>query len=223
MDFSSLLSSFAAFFNQEARLLTLRWAPASGFAEESLLPDRLTGHEQISGHYRLELTCLSPDTTLELKHFQGQIVEIGILAGDGNRRHISGIITDAKQLGSNGGFANYSLIIEPALSLLALRVNSRTFQDMHVPDIVTTILNEHRATNPVIQASFKLDTQLNKDYPLRSYCLQYAESDLAWITGLVARCSLRMVATMSGTCISWKVLLFMRCASKLSAGSIVRL
>ena len=185
MDFSALLAAYASAFNQEARLLTLRWAPASGFAAESLLPDRLTGHEQISGNYRLELTCLSPDTTLELKHFQGQIVEIGILAGDGNRRHISGIITDSQQLGSDGGFASYSLTIEPALTLLAERMNSRTFQNMHVPDIVATILNEHRATNPVIQASLKLDTQLNKDYPLRSYCLQYAESDLAFIERLL--------------------------------------
>ncbi len=197
MDYAALLAAFASAFTQDARLLTLRFADGSGIAEDALLPDRLSGREQLSGCYRYTLTCLSPDTHLELKHFQGQIVEIGILQADGAQRHISGIVTDAKQLGADGGFANYSLTLEPALALLALRTNSRAFQDLSVPEIVTAILNEHRAANPVIQASFKLDTQLDKEYPQRSYCLQYRESDLAFIERLLCEEGISYTFTFS--------------------------
>jgi type VI secretion system secreted protein VgrG len=185
MDFSTLLADFAAAFSQEQRMLTLRFADGAGIADDALLPDRLQGREQLSGNYRYELTCLSPDAGLELKHLQGQILEIGILQADDSRRHINGIVTKAQQQGSEGGFATYALTLEPALALLALRRNSRAFQDLSVPEIVSAILDEHRAANPVIQAAFKLDKQLEKDYPQRSYCLQYRESDLAFIERLL--------------------------------------
>jgi type VI secretion system secreted protein VgrG len=182
---SALLSSFASAFLQDNRLLVLHFAPASGIADDVLLPHTLNGSEALSTSYHFELNCLSLDTQLELKHFQGQVVEIGILQNDGERRYLNGIVSSARSLGSDGGFAQYSLSIEPALALLTHRVNSRAFQDKSVVEIVSTILDEQRAANPVFQASFKTETQLNQTYPTRSYCLQYRESDLAFITRLL--------------------------------------
>ena len=134
-----MLAGFATAFLQDNRLLVLHFAPTSGIADEVLLPHTLNGSEALSTCYRFELNCLSLDAQLELKHFQGQVVEIGILQSDGERRYINGIVSSAQTLGSDGGFAQYGLTIEPALALLTHRVNSRAFQDKSVVEIVSAI------------------------------------------------------------------------------------
>src|SRR5690606_26808322 len=104
---------------------------------------------------------------------------------DGGERILSGLITRAEQLGSEGGFARYSLIIEPALAVLKLRRNSRVFQDKSVVDIVGLILDEHIANNPVFAQCFRHQSKLTQSYPARSYCQQYRESDFAFIDRLL--------------------------------------
>jgi type VI secretion system secreted protein VgrG len=183
---SSLLSSFASPFGQHARLLRLRFGDDSGLPPDLLLPHKLDGEERLSACYRYELECLCSDMHLELKELLGQPVEIGLLLADGDERLLAGLVTAARHLGGDGGFARYNLTIEPALATLVHRLNSRVFQDLSVPDIVQAVLNEHLAANPVFAQSFSVDVELTGTYPARSYCLQYRESDLAFITRLLA-------------------------------------
>ncbi|TFV95239.1 type VI secretion system tip protein VgrG [Oxalobacteraceae bacterium OM1] len=183
---ASLLASFAAPFGQHARLLQLRFAADAGLAPDLLLPHRLTGREALSACYRYELTCLSADLHLELKDLLGQPVELRLLQADGAARVLAGVVTAAQQLGGDGGFAQYRLVIEPCLATLAQRVSSRVFQDQTVPQIVAAILDEHLAGNAVFAAAFSYEDRLLNGYPTRSYCLQYRESDLAFIERLLA-------------------------------------
>jgi type VI secretion system secreted protein VgrG len=173
-------------FLQNARLLTLRFADDAGLDADRLLPHRLTGEEHLSRCYRYTLSCLSADSFVELKDLLGQPVAIGILQADGETRTLCGIVTAARHDGGDGGFARYALTIEPALSTLAHRTNSRVFQDQSVPDIVSAVLQEHIAANPVFAACFRVESHLRQTYPARSYCLQYRESDLAFIERLLA-------------------------------------
>ena len=187
---SSLLDTLLAqghlLFGQGARLLTLRFGPGSGLSDGVLLPQRAVGDEALSQSYRLEVHCLSPDIHLELKDLIGQSLELGLLLPEGGHRLFCGLVTRARQAGADGGFAHYVLTVEPALATLALRRNSRVFQDLTVPQIVAALLDEHRANNPVFQQSFAHRTDLGLDYPVRSYCLQHRESDLAFIERLLA-------------------------------------
>ncbi|TFV99533.1 hypothetical protein E4K72_16250, partial [Oxalobacteraceae bacterium OM1] len=52
--------------------------------------------------------------------------------------------------------------------------------------IVAAILDEHLAGNAVFAAAFSYEDRLLHRYPARSYCLQYRESDLAFIERLLA-------------------------------------
>ena len=173
-------------FTQRGRLLSLRFAARGGVAPEILQAHRIRGEEQLSASYRYELDCLSADMHLELKDYLGQPVEVALRLVDGGERLLCGVVTRAEQKGADGGFAHYRLIIEPALATLALRRNSRAFQDLSVPQIVAAILDEHRAANPVIARSFQHRAELATSYPLRPYTLQYRESDLAFIERLLA-------------------------------------
>ena len=183
---TDLAASGVALFGQGARLLKLRFPESSDFSEETLLPHRLVGEEGLSVGYRYVLDCLSADTHLELKSLLGQPVEVALLLPDGGDRLLCGLVTQATQAGTDGGFAQYVLTIEPALATLRHRRNSRIFQDQTVPQIVGAVLDEHISGNPAFTGTFQYRNHLTKDYPVRSYCLQYRETDLAFIERLLA-------------------------------------
>ncbi len=183
---ADLQSSGASPFSHQDRLIKLRFSEGSRIAEDTLLPHQVSGEESLSRCYRYTLDCLSADVHIELKDLQGQPIEIALLLPAGGERLLTGLVTRSEALGADGGFARYRLTIEPALATLTYRRNSRVFQDKSVIEIVQTILDEHLAVNPVFVASFKHESHLTRSYPARSYCLQYRESDLAFIERLLA-------------------------------------
>nr|WP_312854496.1 contractile injection system protein, VgrG/Pvc8 family [Paludibacterium denitrificans] len=148
MDLSALLASFASAFTQHQRLLTLQ-LEAPSLSAESLLPHALDGREGVSEAYLYQLTCLSPDTHLELKSLLGLTARLGVQEADGRESIRCGVVSRAELLGADGGFAKYALTLEPPFALLRHRRTSRVFQDLTVPEIVTQILHEHQANNAV--------------------------------------------------------------------------
>jgi type VI secretion system secreted protein VgrG len=183
---ADIAASGVSLFGQGSRLLKLRFPESTGLGSETLLPHRLTGEEGLSTGYRYVLDCLSADTHLELKGLLGQPAEVSLLLPDGGHRLLCGLITQATQNGADGGFAKYVLTLEPALATLRHRRNSRVFQDKTVPQIVACLLDEHLSGNPAFPGAFQYRSLLTKDYPVRSYCLQYRETDLAFIERLLA-------------------------------------
>ena len=183
MNLDTLLASFASAFNQDQRLLTLELGSGS-VAAEQLLPQSLDGEEGVSKAYRYQLTCLSPDGAIELKSLLGQSARIGIADAQGQETIRCGVVSQARLLGSDGGFAQYGLTIEPPIALLRHRRTSRVFQDLSVPDIVQQIVHEHQAANPVFARAQTIEFKLGPAQP-RSYCLQYREDDFSFIVRLL--------------------------------------
>ncbi|WP_259044133.1 type VI secretion system Vgr family protein [Chromobacterium alkanivorans] len=183
MDMDALLASFASVFGQDRRVLTLQLGTGQ-IAAEQLLPLSLQAEEGISQSYRYTLTCLSPDTHIELKLLLGQPVRIGIENADGGESIRCGVVSEARSVGADGGFAKYELVVEPPFALLRHRRTSRVFQDMTVPDIVQQILTEHQQGNPVFVRVQTLAIQVQPAQP-RSYTLQYRESDFDFIARLL--------------------------------------
>ncbi|WP_434633152.1 type VI secretion system Vgr family protein [Chromobacterium sp. CV08] len=183
MDLNALLASFASAFGQDRRVLTLRLGTGQ-IAAEQLLPLSLQAEEGLSQPCRYTLTCLSPDTHIELKSLLGQPARIGIEDASGGESIRCGVVSQARQAGADGGFAQYQLTIEPPFALLRHRKTSRVFQDLSVPDIVRQILSEHQAANPAFAHVQTLDIQVKPAQP-RSYTLQYRESDFDFIVRLI--------------------------------------
>ncbi|OQS45473.1 type VI secretion system Vgr family protein [Chromobacterium violaceum] len=183
MDLNALLASFASAFGQDRRVLTLRLGTGQ-IAAEQLLPLSLQAEEGLSQPYRYTLTCLSPDTHIELKSLLGEPARIGIEDASGGESIRCGVVSQARLAGTDGGFAKYALTIEPPFALLRHRKTSRVFQDLSVPDIVKQILSEHQAANPAFARTQTLDIQV-KPAPPRSYTLQYRESDFDFIVRLL--------------------------------------
>ncbi|WP_083338814.1 type VI secretion system Vgr family protein [Chromobacterium sphagni] len=183
MDLNALLASFASAFGQDRRVLTLQLGTGQ-IAAEQLLPLSLQAEEGLSQPYRYTLTCLSPDTHIELKSLLGQPARIGIEDASGGESIRCGVVGEARLAGAHGGFAKYELTIEPPFALLRHRRTSRVFQDLTVPDIIQQILSEHQQSNPAFARVQTLSIQVQPAQP-RSYCLQYRESDYEFIVRLM--------------------------------------
>jgi type VI secretion system secreted protein VgrG len=70
----------------------------------------------------------------------------------------------------------YRAVLVPRLWRLSHTVRSRIFQSMKVQELVSSVLNEHRIAH---------QWNLLRDYPVREYTVQYAESDLAFVSRLL--------------------------------------
>ncbi|MFC7421269.1 type VI secretion system tip protein TssI/VgrG [Iodobacter arcticus] len=180
-----LLASFAAAFSQNQRLVSLQLGTGGAWGEQ-LLPQRVEGSEGINQAYRYQVDCLSPDAALELKSLLGLPVVLSVADANGGEIARCGVISQAQLLGSDGGFAKYSITVEPPFALLRYRRTSRVFQDLSIVDIVKQVMAEHQAKNPVFASVQTLDFKLSGTHAPRSYCMQYRESDFDFITRLLA-------------------------------------
>jgi type VI secretion system secreted protein VgrG len=151
-------------------------------------PHQLRYTDAFSTPYTLDVTCLSRSVGLELKALIGQPVGVGVKTQRGQRRWVSGLVQSVRTDQSAGGFTPIQLRVRSILSLLESRHTCRVFQDQSVPQIVATILDEHRHANPVFAASFEHQTRFQgpAQQKARPYCVQYNESDAQFIHRLLA-------------------------------------
>ncbi|MBV4475597.1 type VI secretion system Vgr family protein [Pseudomonas botevensis] len=146
-------------------------------AQSDLKVLEFTGKEAISQPYRFELELVSerPDLDLEsLLHCQA------FLNLDAEGSGIHGQIYQVGQGDSGKRLTRYHVSLVPRLAYLGHRINQRIFQHLSVPQIVVQILKDHA----ILRDAYEF--RLSGDYPAREYCVQYAESDLAFIQRLCA-------------------------------------
>lgn len=135
------------------------------------------GNEAISQPYRFDLELVSerPDLALEdVLHRQAY------LAFDDKGHGIHGQVESVAQSDCDKRLARYQISLVPRLAYLRHRINQRIFQRLSVPAIVTRILKDHGIQGDALRFS------LSGQYPEREYCVQYAESDLAFIERICA-------------------------------------
>ncbi|WP_367599069.1 type VI secretion system Vgr family protein [Pseudomonas fulva] len=109
----------------------------------------------------------------------GQALLTAIAAGASRTLH--GIITGFKRLSSSKDEARYEVTLQARLALLSRGKQYRIYQHQSVPEIVESIL---RSRHQFEGQHFLFD--LLRDYPKREQVMQYGESDLAFISRLLA-------------------------------------
>ncbi len=169
----SLSELFNTELSQSQRLLRLSvGAP--------LLPHRLVGEQRVSEPFRYTLDCFSQQGDIELKALMAQPARLSVLQADGGYRHLHGLVSEAALLGEDGGVTYYQLTLVPWLEMLKLGRNSRIFQNRSAVDILEQVFDGH----DLARGGYRFD--LRREYPARSYCVQYRETDLAFIERLAA-------------------------------------
>ena len=96
-------------------------------------------------------------------------------------RTLHGVVTGFKRLAGSNDEARYEITLQPRLALLGRGQQLRIYQHQSVPQIVESIL---RSRHDLEGQDFLFS--LVREYPKREQVMQYNESDLTFITRLLA-------------------------------------
>jgi type VI secretion system secreted protein VgrG len=163
---------------QSNRLLAV-YTPAG---EDVLLLKGLTGQEAISQPFRFQLDLVADvrnnyPSQVKPHELVGSLFTVTLQLADGTR-YISGYCERFGTGGQDDEFAHYTASIVPWFSFLSLSANCRIFQNKTVPDVVQQVISDNGF-------SALLETRLTKSYTAWNYCVQYRETDFAFISRLL--------------------------------------
>lgn len=161
-------------FTQNGRLLSI----STPLGKDTLLLAGLTGTEGISTPFHFELALLAPRPALiDSAKMIGQRVTVTIADPDGGTaRHINGVVNAFAQTGSDPTFVSYRAQVVPVFALLKRRADIRIFQQKSVIDVIETIFKE---------AGVDYQANVTATYSALEYCVQYRETDLAFVSRLM--------------------------------------
>jgi len=178
---SALTTTMPSLFSSEKRLFDLRWRNDNSL---NFQVEAWWGREVLSGGFELCIDLLSTDAFIELKRMLGQPVTLLSSLSDGTRSGRSGLVRSVVKQGADGGFARYRITVVPWSWLLTRGRHNRVFQEKTLIEIVEAAFADyadHAAWHWSDEvASFMADARK------RSYCVQYRESDYAFISRLLA-------------------------------------
>ena len=169
-----------ALFRSDTRLYELSWPDKAG---PDMSIEAWWGRETLSAGFEIVLDLLSTDAHHELKRFLGRAVSLGTRLSDGQLVQRTGLVRAAQKLGSDGGFARYRLTVVPWVWLLGRGRHNRVFQDKTVIQIIEAVFADYADVASWQWADEVAD--FLADTRPRSYCVQYGESDYAFMSRLL--------------------------------------
>src|SRR5262249_32078921 len=126
----------------------------------------------------IELTADSDDKDIDYKKILGDHLTLEFDLSDSTDRYFDGIVTGFAYAGIQQDRAVYNITLRPWLWLLSRHAQCKIFQGKTVPDIIKETF---RAAN---FDDFE-DELKRADYATLDYCVQYRESDLAFVSRLM--------------------------------------
>ncbi|MGE8179280.1 type VI secretion system tip protein TssI/VgrG [Pseudomonas fluorescens] len=142
----------------------------------ALYPESISGEESLNALGSQTLNGLNDGASLTLTSAVATHVTT-TLHNDALARPLDALVAEIRQLPADATAERYQLLLRPWLWWLTLASNNRVFQNLATSDIVTTIFKAHGFTD------FQL--KLTGSYTPREYCVQYGETDFAFVSRLL--------------------------------------
>ncbi len=147
-------------------------------SSESVQVLRFSGREVLNVPWELNITMVSEAANILPETMLGTAAMLTLI-GSAGKSYYHGQVWQFRRQTQGKRLTQYQLLVRPALSWLGLGRNQRIFQQKSAPEIIKQLLQEqHIPTDQIVW-------KLNATYPVRDYCVQYAESDLQFITRLL--------------------------------------
>ena len=143
---------------------------------DALFVHAMQGSEALQGLFHFHLSCSCLDSTLALDDAIGASVTLMLRAG-ALERPVNGLVSQIRYWPGDDGDGRYWLELQPWLWWLTLGSDNRLFQTRSVPDIVEAVFKSYA------QADYEL--ALSASYAPRDYCVQYNETDFAFVSRLM--------------------------------------
>ena len=152
------------------------------------------GDEWLSQPFKYRVAFTSPAQDIAVEHMLGKDATFSLNAPPlvlpprgfsvpvvKPLRTLHGVITGFQRLSASHDEARYEVTLEPRLALLGRGKQYRIYQHQSVPEIVESVL---RRQHEFLGQHFLF--KLAREYPRREQVMQYGESDLAFISRLLA-------------------------------------
>jgi type VI secretion system secreted protein VgrG len=147
------------------------------FGPDVLLFHAMHAREELSRVGECRLDLLSLKTDLDLDQILGRSVTVRVALQDDSIRFFNGFVTRFAQGGTYGRYRRYHANVHTWPWFMSRTADCRIFQDLSVPDIVKKVFADHP------MAAFK--DSLTGSYRIRTYCVQYRETDLNFVSRLL--------------------------------------
>ncbi len=160
----------------------VRWSFSAG----AIGPDawsviHVEAREALSDCFHAELVLLMESGGGELDDLLGRPATLDTHRG-GVVRHLQGVVALVEELGTTAQHRFVRVDLVPQLWVLSQRSDSRVFQSMTTAQIVRAVLSEAGVYQG--DGALRIDPAL-ESLPPREYCVQYQETDLAFVRRLL--------------------------------------
>ncbi|PXX40835.1 MULTISPECIES: type VI secretion system tip protein TssI/VgrG [Burkholderia] len=137
----------------------------------------LDGSDELGRLFEFRIEALADSHSLSLKDMLGKPVTVRIEQQNQSTRYLNGIVARASLAGRRAErYYGYELVVRPWLWLATRRSDCRIFQNKTVPEIVQEVLSTY---------GFPIENHLAESYVPREYCVQYNETDAAFVSRLM--------------------------------------
>lgn len=138
---------------------------------------RFEGTEGLGELFEYHIETLSKQENIDFDKALGQGCTLKVHAYEGKIRTFHAILVEAQWIGKYEDLYRYRLVLRPWLWLLGHKANCRIFLDKDVKEIIKQIFTD---------AGFNdFEFRTNGDYDKIPYCVQYRETDLAFVSRLM--------------------------------------
>ncbi len=162
-----------ATYTQATRPLTIETV----LGADKLLLLGFYGEESVSTLPLFTLEMLAADPQIPAERMLGSAVSVAVESAAGGHRYFHGIVSRFAQGEREHKHTAYSAEIVAWPWLLGFHSDCRIFQKVSVPEIVEQVFKDRG------QSDF--DLRLKGTYEKREYCVQYNETDLAFVQRLL--------------------------------------
>lgn len=148
--------------------------------KDTLILQRLRGAEGISECFSYDVEMFSYDNNIDFTEVVGKAACIEVRMDNGLIRYINGVIARFSLVKSDPAedLAFYEAEIRPWFWLLNYRGSFTVYQEKSAKEII-----EEKLSGAGFSGSFKLN--LSATYEKRDYCVQYGETDFAFLCRLM--------------------------------------
>ena len=145
---------------------------------EQVLMERLETVEALSTPFHMTLDIISRLGELDLLPHLGKPACVGVSQDDEFQRYFHGLATEAEFTKQSDAGFHYRIVLRPWTYFLSHNRDFAIYQDKDALEIIKGVLEEAGISDVDY-------TRLRKSWPKRTYCVQYAESDFAFISRLM--------------------------------------
>jgi type VI secretion system secreted protein VgrG len=143
---------------------------------------RMKTFDALSEPFHYELEVVTQAASIDPGKLLGKTITLSLKGEGGRIRHFHGHVVEFSKRTNHRTESTrrpvYRCVLRPWLWLLSLRTNCRIFHDSSVVDIIKALCAEHGFGD-------RIDDALTQPCPTREYCVQYNETDLAFVSRLL--------------------------------------